>query len=212
MPLDASVAVRSRGPGRPIGSDSAQTRARILDAARDLIATRGYPATTFAAIAGQSGLSRTALHYYFGSLDAIYQTLMTEASVVVMRCIATANLESNLPNQLGAYVAEFGRTSVSDRATVALLVGSRLASSQAPPPVHDPAIDVRVFLAEAVDGAMARGELPVATSTALLVDLLYSLLWGIGFYAGFVDDADRLEAITDKLGYVFRFGLLEGDA
>ena len=193
MQLDSPPPPVTRRPGRPAGSDSAQTRARILDAARRLIATRGYPATTFQAIAIASDVSPTALHYYFASLGAIYQALMVEASAVVMRCITMAGMESTLPDQLGAYVAEFGRSSVSDRATVTVLVGSRLSASQVPAPADDPAVEVRAFLTQAVRDSIDRGELPLATRVPVLVDLLYSMLWGVGFYAGSTGDADRLE-------------------
>lgn len=201
---------RTRGRGRPVGADSAQTRAHILDAARALIVAKGYPAATYQALSAASGFGRTTLHYYFDSLDAIYQTLMAEASEVIMRCIAMAAMESTLPDQLAAYVAEFGRSSVSDRATVVLLSRSRLASSGAPAPAYDPAVEVRAFLTRAVNDAIGRGELPVGTNVPILVDLLYSMFWSIGFYAGLADDPARLESITRRLGEVFRSGLING--
>lgn len=172
-----------------------------------MITERGYPAMTFQGLATESGFSRTTLHYHFNSLDAIYQTLIAEASAVAMRCIAFASLESTLPEQLAAYLAEFGRTSPDDRAMVALLISSRLSASQAPPPSHDPAVDVRAFLTQAIEAAVERGELPSDTEIAILVDLLYCILWGIGFYAGFTDDADRLASMTHTLSEVLRSGL-----
>lgn len=210
--LDTLPPSEMRRPGRPVGSDSAQTRARILAVARRQIATRGYPATTFQALATGSGFSRTTLHYYFDSLDAIYQTLMADASSVVVRCITMASMESTLPDRLAAYLSEFSRMTVSDRESVALLVSSRLTSSRAPAPAYDPAVDLRAFLSQSVTDAIDRGELPADTSVVVLVDLLYSLLWGVGFYASFVDDGARLELVTAQLGNSLRFGLLKGDA
>lgn len=201
---------RTRGRGRPVGADSARTRAQILDAARALIVAKGYPAVTFQALSAASGFGRTTLHYYFDSLDTIYQALMAEASEVIMRCITMAGMESTLPDQLAAYIAEFGRSTVSDRATVVLLSRSRLASSGAPAPAYDPAAEVRTFLIRAVDDAIGRGELPVDTDVPILVDLLYSMFWSIGFYAGLADDPGRLEAIARRLGDVFRSGLVTG--
>jgi AcrR family transcriptional regulator len=206
--LDARPRPRRRG--RPVGADSARTRAQIVDAARTLIAAKGYPAATFQALSAASGFGRTTLHYYFDSLDTIYQALMAEASEVIMRCITMAGMESTLPDQLAAYIAEFGRSSVSDRATVVLLSRSRLASSQAPAPVCDPAVEVRRFLTRAVGEAIGRGELPIGTDVPIVVDLLYSVFWGIGFYAGLADDPNRLEAVTRQLGDVFKTGLVNG--
>jgi len=172
-----------------------------------MIAERGYPAMTFQGLATESGFSRTTLHYHFSSLDAIYQTLMTEASTVALRCIALASLESTLPDQLTAYVTEFGRTGLNDRAMVALLVSSRLTSSRTPAPTDDPGREVRAFLTRAVTDAIDRGELSSDAEVTIMVDLLYAILWGIGFYAGFTDDADHLESITRQMGNVLRFGL-----
>lgn len=207
--LDTLPPVEMRRPGRPVGSDSAQTRARILEVARHLIATRGYPATTFAALASHSGFSRTTLHYYFDSLESIYQTLMADASAVAMRCITMASMELTLAEQLAAYVTEFGRSSVSDRATVALLVSSRLTSAQAPAPAYDPADEIRAFVTQAIIDAITRGELATDTEVLPLVDLFYSVLWGVGFYAGSTDDTERVEMITRQLSSVFKFGLLK---
>ena len=208
--INADTIPRTAGrrPGRPVGSDAARPRTEILQVARRMIAERGYPAMTFQGLATESGFSRTTLHYHFSSLDAIYQTLMSDAAMVAMRCIALASLEPTLPDQLAAYVAEFGRTGLNDRAMVALLVSSRLTSSQAPAPTDDPAVEVRTFLVQAVTNAIARGELAPHTEVTVMVDLLYAILWGIGFYAGFTDDADHLESITRQLGNVLRFGLL----
>ena len=36
------------------------------------------------------------------------------------------------------------------------------------------------------------------------------MLWGVGFYAGFVDDAADMRLITKQLGRLFSHGLLGG--
>jgi len=48
---DAGPEPAGRGRGRPVGADSAETRARILRAAREVINERGYEAANFQAIA-----------------------------------------------------------------------------------------------------------------------------------------------------------------
>ena len=48
---DARSRTVARRRGRPVGSDSVETRHRILRAARQVINERGFPAATFQAIA-----------------------------------------------------------------------------------------------------------------------------------------------------------------
>ena len=57
---------------------------------------------------------------------------------------------------------------------------------------------------------MARGELPAGTVVPAVADLLYSMVWGLGFYAGLVADRDRVEAVTKQLKRVLHEGLLVG--
>ncbi|MFS0866579.1 TetR family transcriptional regulator [Microbacterium sp. 179-B 1A2 NHS] len=55
----------SRGRGRPRGRSDA--RARILAAAAEEFAERGYDAATMRSIAGRAGVDAALLHHYFGT-------------------------------------------------------------------------------------------------------------------------------------------------
>jgi len=101
---DAGPSPTGRGRGRPIGSDSAETRARILRAAREVINERGYDAANFQAIASRAGLSRPTMHYYFHTREEIYDRLVAETYSIVVDCIARANREDTLLDQLSAFV------------------------------------------------------------------------------------------------------------
>jgi AcrR family transcriptional regulator len=54
------------GPGRPAGVDGAETRERILRAARSCFAAYGYAATTNRMIAERTGVTTAAIHHHFG--------------------------------------------------------------------------------------------------------------------------------------------------
>ncbi|MCL2731343.1 MAG: TetR family transcriptional regulator [Actinomycetia bacterium] len=58
-----------RGRGRPPGSRSGDTatRARILEAARELFATRTYGATTIRAVAAAADVNPALVHHFFGT-------------------------------------------------------------------------------------------------------------------------------------------------
>jgi len=49
------------------------TRERLLEAASDLFAEKGYGATTVAEICGRAESNIAAVNYYFGSKEALYQ-------------------------------------------------------------------------------------------------------------------------------------------
>ena len=53
--------------GRIAGATGAQTRERLLRAAADVFARRGYDGTRVADIATEAGLSNSALYAYFAS-------------------------------------------------------------------------------------------------------------------------------------------------
>jgi len=68
LPMPSSS---SRPERRPRSSES--TRATFLDAAERLFGERGYDATTIRAIAEAAGVNLGALHYYWGSKEALLQ-------------------------------------------------------------------------------------------------------------------------------------------
>lgn len=52
---------------QPENARSRRTRAAVLDAARDLIAERGFAATTMAAVAERAGVTRRAVYLHFAT-------------------------------------------------------------------------------------------------------------------------------------------------
>ena len=53
---------------RELSGDKAQ---RIVDAMRDSVAARGIAGSTFEHVAGEAGVSRGLLHYYFGTKERL---------------------------------------------------------------------------------------------------------------------------------------------
>jgi AcrR family transcriptional regulator len=69
-----------RQPGRPKGSSSEVTRARILAAARICFARTGYAATTNKDIANRAGVTPAAIYLYFASKSALYLAAVQDAN------------------------------------------------------------------------------------------------------------------------------------
>jgi AcrR family transcriptional regulator len=67
------------GPGRPAGADSAQTRARVIEAARQFFADRGYAPATNKLIADAAGVTSGALYYHFGSKGELFAAVCEDS-------------------------------------------------------------------------------------------------------------------------------------
>ncbi len=66
---------------KPAGKDrteAGEVRKRLLAAATDLFASKGYAATTVREIVARAGVTKPALYYYFHSKEGIYLHLMRE--------------------------------------------------------------------------------------------------------------------------------------
>ncbi|MCW2553239.1 MAG: transcriptional regulator, TetR family [Mycobacterium sp.] len=197
-----------RRRGRPVNSDSTETRNRILKASRQVINERGYQAATFQAIAVAAGLSRPTLHYYFAAREQIYQALVAGTSETVAELVAAARRQSTLVEQISALVTAIHEADLRDRSQIAFLVSARLESTRNPE-LHAHAGNVlKDFLTTLVGEAKLRGELSEDTATAPMVEMLQATLWGVAFYAGFVDDASDKSPITKQLDRVVAHGLL----
>ncbi|MDT5113623.1 MAG: hypothetical protein QOE20_5513, partial [Mycobacterium sp.] len=135
-------------------------------------------------------------------------TLVTEASTLVTECIAKAQQHETLVAQLSALVAAINEADRRDRSTAAFLVSARLEANRNPELQYYGGAELRAFLTKLIADAGARGELLEGTDPEPVVDLVQSMLWGIGVYSGFVDDVADMDLITGQLIRLFSHGLL----
>jgi AcrR family transcriptional regulator len=195
-----------------VGADSAETRARILRAAREVINERGYEAANFQAIASRAGLSRPTMHYYFHTREEIYDCLVAETYSIVADCIAQARCEDALLNQLSAFVAAAYRSGFADRSMMRFTITARLESHRAPSLRENPGpvvSAVQAFYASMVEEAMARGEIPADTDADAVVNMLLAMFLGMGFFAGFIVDHNDMAVIAKQLHRLMAHGLLD---
>ncbi len=201
-----------RGRGRPVGSDSAETRARILRAAREVINERGYEAANFQAIASRAGLSRPTMHYYFRTREEMYDCLIGEAYSIVSDCIAQAKREDTLLKQLATFVAATHRSGFADRSMLRFVITARLEFHRSPSLRDSPGpvvSAVQEFYVSMVDDAIARGEIPAGTDAAAVVNMLLAMFLGMGFFAGYIVDQNNMPVIAKQLHQLFVHGLLD---
>ncbi|WP_217158057.1 TetR/AcrR family transcriptional regulator [[Mycobacterium] fortunisiensis] len=210
MTSDSLPRARRRGPGRPAGSDAARTREHIMRAAFEVINDYGYAAATFQEIAKRAGLSRPTLNYYFAGRSELYATLLERAHEVVSACIGTAKQHEGTRVRLHAYIDAMVDTWQRDSAVVGFLVNVRLEEQRHPDLPAGTVAATREFLGDVVTEAIRRGELAADTDSAVLVDLLYSMVWGLGSHAVRQGCEVDLSAIAKQLHMVIDYGLLDG--
>ena len=193
----------TRGPGRPPAAKAAETRERIVRAAREVFSELGYEAATFQAIAVRADLTRPAINHYFASKRVLYADVVQKTTeLVVAAGVEKAQGETSLLKRLSAFFSAAMQAESRDRSSAAFLATSGLESQRHPELIRDEHNSLktsRAFLTWALNDAIARGELTTDTDVPTLVEMLLAMLWGLGFYAGYVGGHDELASIVDAL-------------
>lgn len=193
----------TRGPGRPPAAKAAETRERIVRAAREVFSELGYDAATFQAIAIRADLTRPAINHYFASKRVLYRDVVEQTNeLVVAAGMEQAQGETTLLNRLSAFFSAYMQTESRDRSAAAFLVTSVLESQRHPElsrDEHNSLKASRAFVTWAVTDAVERGELTSDTDVATMVEMLVAVMWGMGFYAGYVGGHDELGPVIAAL-------------
>jgi AcrR family transcriptional regulator len=193
----------TRGPGRPPAAKAAETRERIVRAAREVFSELGYDAATFQAIAIRADLTRPAINHYFASKRVLYRDVVEKTNeLVVAAGMEKAHGETALLKRLSAFFSAAMQAESRDRSAAAFLVTSVLESQRHPElsrDEHNSLKASRAFVTWAVTDAIERGELTTDTDVVTLVEMLVAVMWGMGFYAGYVGGHDELVIIVETL-------------
>jgi AcrR family transcriptional regulator len=151
----------------------AETRRRIITAARELIAEGGYAAAQVAAVAERAGVAVGTVYRHFPSKSDLFAEVFRDASQHEVDAMAEAIGVSSgtAPDRVAAGVEAFARRA---------LAGRRLAWALLAEPV-DPAVEAerlhfrhsyRDLMAEVIAEGVEAGELPAqdvdATAAALI--------------------------------------------
>jgi AcrR family transcriptional regulator len=162
----------------------------------------GYDAATFQAIAIRADLTRPAINHYFASKRVLWAEVVEQTNAAVVSAGKNrAEGETGLIGRLSAYFAAAMQADSEDRSAAAFLVTSVLEAQRHPElsdGEHDSLRNSREFVTWAVKDAIERRELTTDTDVNHLVEMLVAVMWGMGFYAGFVGDHDDLGAVVHK--------------
>ncbi|WP_121709369.1 TetR family transcriptional regulator [Streptomyces sp. E5N91] len=80
---DAGGTTRRRG--RPPGTESGDTRDRILTTAREEFSERGYDKTSVRGIAKAAGVDPALVHHYFGTKEQVFEAAIEVAFAPALR-------------------------------------------------------------------------------------------------------------------------------
>ena len=158
-----TVASRPKRLGRPPAIDSAETRQKILDAARRAFARKGYDATTNKDIAEDVGITTGAIYHYFASKADLYVAVYEEVQVLIYDVFEKAIVPfTDFPERLSAALDAAVEINLRDSSIAGFVVGvpderarhehlrERIARLQG---------RSRTFFGGLVDDAKERGEL-----------------------------------------------------
>ena len=174
-----------------------------MRAAREVFSELGYDAATFQAIAIRADLTRPAINHYFASKRLLYREVVEQTNALVVSTgMAKAQGQTSLLGRLSAFFSAAMQADSEDRSAAAFLVTSVLEGQRHPELLsdeHDSMRNSRSFVSWAVNDAIEKGELTTDTDVPQLVEMLVAVMWGMGFYAGYVGSHNQLESIVEKL-------------
>lgn len=77
-------------PKRRIGSEDSQTRGQLLEAAAQLMRDEGYAQVTSRKLAQKAGLKPQLVHYYFRTMDDLFEDLFRQATAQQLKALDDA--------------------------------------------------------------------------------------------------------------------------
>jgi len=201
-PSDGPRRAKPRHLGRPPGSTSEATRARVLAAARVCFARTGYAATTNRDIAARANLTPAAIYLYFESKTALYLATVEDAYDELLAHYRRVVAEStSLRGAFRALIATSAKlheldptiTAFLSSLPVEILRHDELAESVRGKPTEVVAIFEQLIESAAREGEIAREMAPHVLA------MFVSCTMGFSLYAAAVDGTE-LVAIADVFG------------
>jgi AcrR family transcriptional regulator len=183
-----------RRPGRPRDTNSDETRWRILEAALDAFAERGYDGVSTREIARQAEVTSATVYHHFPSKFSLYQDAYRHAVDVAFGAYAGAVAGKESAVEEIDAVLDCSLRLMHERVAITSLAIHAQTDAVHPemqePELHESA---RAFIDGMIDRAVARGELAEGDGV-LFERMLLVLLWGLAM-TGLNGGAERVECV-----------------
>ena len=187
--------------GRPPAGDSAETRRRILHAARIHFARDGYRATTNRRIADDVGITPGAIYHYVESKAELYAAVYCDTvdSVYTEFELAVVD-EPDLLSQFSAVLRRAGELQTADPSITGFIVAVAQETQRHPDllALLSPQRGRHMrFFTGLVEAAERGGELQPDVDRRALADLLGAVLTGLARMSAAAGDPQRYTAAVD---------------
>lgn len=200
---DTNDATQAKKLGRPRDTDSVETRARLLAAARKCFGAHGFDRTTNAQIAQAAGVTSAAIYHYFPSKTDLYAAVFEEVQDYIYDQIETgiAPFET-LVDRFSAALDVSVRINREDPSIAGFVVDVAYEVQRHPEltdvvqPQRGRAVGlVRRLCADAYE----KGEIRDGVPRAALEDLLSVLLSGLLRFSTLVNNSPRHAGAVEVL-------------
>jgi AcrR family transcriptional regulator len=202
MTARPNLRTQKRHLGRPPGSNSEATRARILAAARVCFARTGYTATTNKQIADDAGVTAAAIYLYFDSKTALYLAAVQDANdQLVSHYRQAISNTKTLRDGYRAVLATSARLHERDRSLSAFMSALPVEMQRHPELAlaitEEPNEIVEIFQ-EMVEAAVRSGEIARAVAPHVAGTFLACAM-GMSLFFAAVDGSQAI-AMSDVFG------------
>jgi AcrR family transcriptional regulator len=189
--------------GRPPAGDSAETRRRILQAARIRFAHDGFRATTNRLIANDVGITTGALYHYTESKAELYAAVYCETIDEVYTEFESAAAEhDSLVSQFRAVMRRAADLQAADPSITGFIIAVAQETQRHPDLLElltaQRGRHTRFFTGLAV-AAAERGELGPDVDLRAVADLLGAVMTGLARTAAAAGDSSRYAAAVEIL-------------
>ena len=182
-----------------------ETKAKVLDAAQDLIQRLGANGTSYQHISEAVGIRKPSIHYYFPTKEDLIEALLDRYSDYFLKTVdQIMESEISAKQKLQRYVALFEATLCAgskDKACLCGMLGAELASLG-----DDSAAKIRYFYEEnekRLTGILEEGrkskQFRFKGGSRAAAALIFSLLEGSVLIARAQDGVKQFRGITEQL-------------
>jgi len=193
--------------GRPPGGSSEVTYGRIIQAARQIFAGRGYAAAQNRAVAELAGVTTSSLYHYFDSKLALYTAVFSDAEALVAERYRAALEAPKDPAAAIVAVLEAARTLYQEDPSVPSFLAGVPIEMRNHPEVSDAIAQCEVstaaVLIELFEQAKSTGGLGPEANAFGMAAVLFASTTGVVLFAqtrmGFTYEEmlDALEQLVD---------------
>lgn len=205
---------QSGGEGRTQAERRAESEAKLLRAALELIAVQGFAGTTVAQIGEQAGYSRGLVTQHFGSKLGLARALVGLINQGFEN--DTVPRVERVPDKdilyawIDRYIAALETDSARYRAILALQAESITSLEDLRPHIADLNESVRAYLKQRLGAAQSRGEIPADVDVHALVTAVLGMLRGTASQYLIDPERTRLHSVGDAAKGMISAFLAEG--